>query len=127
MIQDAIAANELDDPPEAARQERALLLVQFAHPAPFADRDAVIDFVSQCDATAAKEDATLAKLGKDAGQAVIQHPQAFPQTWADQLAKSLDLLIATSKRGPARQTSADTSGNVFDDNDAAVPVTRHNS
>lgn len=93
VIQDAIAANELDDPPEAARQERALLLVQFAHPAPFADRDAVIDFVSQCDATAAREDATLAKLGKDAGQAVIQHPQAFPQTWADQLAKSLDLGI----------------------------------
>lgn len=47
--------------------------------------------------------------------------------YRDQSCAPTVILIATSKRGPARQTSADTSGNVFDDNDAAVPVTRHNS
>ena len=93
VIKEQIAANEEEDPKEAARQERVLLLAMFTHPDPFPDRAAVMDFVARCDREAEKESGTLAKLGKDAAQAVIQHPQAFPETWADQLAKSLNLSI----------------------------------
>ena len=112
LLEEGIADTEESDPEEAARLERALLLLQFTHPDNLADRAAVLAFVAKCDANAAKEDVTLAKLGNDAQQVMIQHPQAFPSSWADILAKTLDLGIDQTSVAGERQRSWDNLGQV---------------
>ncbi len=103
VLKEGIASVEETDPAEAGRLERTLLLVQFTHPGGLADRAAVLDFVAACDADAAKEETTLAKLGKDREQALRQYPQAFPNTWADELARRLDIGVDDATLLAAKQ------------------------
>ena len=100
-----IEGAEEDDPLEAARVERTLLLFQFTMPAKLETRDAVRVHLEACDKAAEKEDATLAKLGKDAQQAMVQHPQAFPSSWADILAKTLDIAADDASLASEKQRS----------------------
>ena len=103
-----IEGAEEDDPLEAARLERALLLLQFTDPAtlliglPYSPSSKMRRQCGQ------EEDVTLAKLGNDAQQVMIQHPQAFPSSWADILAKTLDLGMRTRRQSPARRQRAGT-------------------
>jgi hypothetical protein len=107
ILENQLAGAEEDDPAEAARVERTLLLFQFTMPADLASRDAVRIFLEACDKAAEKEDVTLAKLGKDATQAMTQYPQAFPNSWADVLAKTLDIGLDATGLAAERQRSWD--------------------
>jgi hypothetical protein len=112
LLEKGITDAEDSDPELAARLERALLLLQFTHPDDLADEAAVIAYVEICKTNAAKESVTITKLGADADQVMIQNPQAFPSSWADILAKTLDLGLDAAGLAADHQRSWENLGQV---------------
>lgn len=112
LLERGITDAEGSDPELAARLERALLLLQFTHADDLADEAAVVAYVAVCKTNAEKESVTITKLGADAEQVMIQNPQAFPSSWADILAKTLDLGLDVAGVAAERQRSWENLGQV---------------
>ncbi len=92
-LENQIQAKEEDEPLEAAKLERQLLLVQYAAQPGLPSVDAAEDWVVKCGEDSKGEDATLGLLGKQRDWALRQYPRAFPEWWGNEVKRRLDLGI----------------------------------
>ena len=91
LLEELILDAEEDDPEEAARLERELLLAQFTHPEPFHSVEGEEEFIRACELDSEKEEDTLRKLGGEGDWILRQYPQAFPAWWANEVKQRLGI------------------------------------